>query len=157
MGTLLRRFPRDLRNNLGKYLGIFLLLVVSIALVAGFLSAASSISKIIEEMPDRYTIEDGQFSTSFKANDEAIDAVEELGCTVYESFNMDLPAVRSKGDSSEETDFTLRIYNNRTEVNLAAYCEGNQPSVSDEIAVDRVLHRMQECRLVTLLRFLGKP
>ena len=50
MGTLLRRFPRDLRNNLGKYLGIFLLLVVSIALVAGFLSAASSISKIIEEM-----------------------------------------------------------------------------------------------------------
>lgn len=138
MGTLLRRFPRDLRNNLGKYLGIFLLLVVSIALVAGFLSAASSISKIIEEMPDKYTIEDGQFSTSFKANDKAIDAIEELGCTVYESFNMDLPAVKSKSDSSEETDFTLRIYNNRTEVNLAAYCEGNQPSASDEIAVDRV-------------------
>lgn len=138
MGTLLRRFPRDLRNNLGKYLGIFLLLVVSIALVAGFLSAASSISKIIEDMPDKYTIEDGQFSTSFKANDKAIDAVEELGCTVYESFNMDLPAVKSKSDSSEETDFTLRIYNNRTEVNLAAYCEGNQPSASDEIAVDRV-------------------
>lgn len=138
MGTLLRRFPRDLRNNLGKYLGIFLLLVVSIALVAGFLSAASSISKIIEEMPDKYTIEDGQFSTSFKANDKAIDAIEELGCTVYESFNMDLPAVKSKSDSLEETDFTLRIYNNRTEVNLAAYCEGNQPSASDEIAVDRV-------------------
>ena len=52
MGTLLRRFPRDLRNNLGKYLGIFLLLVVSIALVSGFLSAASSISKIIEDMPE---------------------------------------------------------------------------------------------------------
>ena len=138
MGTLLRRFPRDLRNNLGKYLGIFLLLVVSIALVAGFLSAASSISKIIEEMPDKYTIEDGQFSTSFKANDKAIDAIEELGCTVYESFNIDLPAVKSKSDSLEETDFTLRIYNNRTEVNLAAYCEGNQPSASDEIAVDRV-------------------
>ena len=138
MGTLLRRFPRDLRNNLGKYLGIFLLLVVSIALVAGFLSAASSISKIIEDMPEKYTIEDGQFSTSFKANDKAIDAVEELGCTVYESFNMDLPAVKSKSDSSEETDFTLRTYNNRTEVNLAAYCEGNQPSASDEIAVDRV-------------------
>ena len=53
--------------------------MVSIALVAGFLSAASSISKIIEDMPDKYTIEDGQFSTSFKANDKAIDAVEELG------------------------------------------------------------------------------
>lgn len=66
-------------------------------LVAGFLSAASSISKIIEEMPDRYTIEDGQFSTSFKANDEAIDAVEELGCTVYESFNMDLPCGKVEG------------------------------------------------------------
>ena len=138
MGVLLRRFPRELRGNAGKYAGIFLLLAVSIALVAGFLSAASSISIIIEKMPAEYAIEEGQFSTSFKASEEAIDAVEDLGCRVYESFNMDLGAHTLTSTSADDLDFTLRAYKLRDQVNLAAYCEGSQPVLNNEIALDRV-------------------
>ena len=34
---LRKRFPRELKDNLGKYLGIFLLMSVTIALTSGFL------------------------------------------------------------------------------------------------------------------------
>lgn len=46
------RFPRELKNNLGKYLGIFLLMSVTIALTSGFLLAAHSIGVIIDDMPE---------------------------------------------------------------------------------------------------------
>ena len=49
---LRKRFPRELKNNLGKYLGIFLLMSVTIALTSGFLLAAHSIGVIIADMPE---------------------------------------------------------------------------------------------------------
>ena len=65
MTPLARRLPRELRNNLGKYLGIFLLMTGSIALTSGFLLAAHSIGCIIDSMRDEYAIEDGRVTTSF--------------------------------------------------------------------------------------------
>ena len=47
---LRKRFPRELKNNLGKYLGIFLLMSVTIALTSGFLLAAHSIAVIIDDI-----------------------------------------------------------------------------------------------------------
>ena len=37
MTPLAKRLPRELRRNIGKYLGIFLLMCGSIALTSGFL------------------------------------------------------------------------------------------------------------------------
>ena len=47
---LVKRLPRELRNNLGKYLGMFLLLTLAIAFTSGFLVAASSIELIGKNM-----------------------------------------------------------------------------------------------------------
>ena len=70
---LRKRFPRELKNNLGKYLGIFLLMSVTIALTSGFLLAAHSIGVIIDDMPEKYSIEDARFTTAFEATDEQLD------------------------------------------------------------------------------------
>ena len=40
MSPLIKGLPRELAHNIGKYLGIFLLMAVSIALTSGFLLAA---------------------------------------------------------------------------------------------------------------------
>ncbi len=77
---LRKRLPRELRNNLGKYLGMFLLLALAIAFTTGFLVAASSIEVIGNAMRDDYNTEDGHFATTFEADDKSIDAVEALGC-----------------------------------------------------------------------------
>ena len=138
MTPLARRLPRELRNNIGKYLGIFLLMCGAIALTSGFLLAAHSIGSIIDEMRDEYTIEDGRIVTAFEATDTqleaAADAVE--GVTFYKNFSIDADIKKSAGDDG--TKRTLRTYSHRTEVDIASYCEGTEPQEDDEVAIDRV-------------------
>ena len=141
MTPLARRLPRELRHNLGKYVGIFLLMCASIALTSGFLLAAHSISVIIDGMRDEYAIEDGRFTTSFEATEAQLDAARDAadgvgGVDVYENFSVDARFRKAEGDDG--TSRTLRTYAHRTEVDLAAYCEGRVPEADDEVAIDRV-------------------
>ena len=141
MTPLARRLPRELKNNIGKYLGIFLLMCGAIALTSGFLLAAHSIGSIIDEMRDEYTIEDGRAITAFEATDAQLEAAEDAadgvgGVTFYKNFSIDADIKKSAGDDG--TKRTLRTYVHRTEVDLASYCEGVEPQADDEVAVDRV-------------------
>ena len=131
---LRKRLPRELKNNLGKYLGMFLLLVVAIAFTSGFLVAASSIQIIGTGMRDAYNTEDGHFATTFEADGDSIEAVEKLGCTVVEQFYYDAPLTFA--GSADGTQ--ARAFVNRGEYNQAVYCEGRAPETDDEIALDRV-------------------
>lgn len=141
MTPLARRLPRELRHNLGKYVGIFLLMCASIALTSGFLLAAHSISVIIDGMRDEYAIEDGRMTTTFEATEAQLDAARAAtdgvgGVDVYENFSVDARFRKAEGDDG--TSRTLRTYAHRTEVDLAAYCKGRVPEADDEVAVDRV-------------------
>lgn len=141
MTPLAKRLPRELRRNIGKYLGIFLLMCGSIALTSGFLLAAHSIGCLIDDMRDDYTIEDGRVTTSFEATDEQLKAAEDAaedvgGVTLYKNFSID--AIIKKASGDDGTKRTLRTYAHRTKVDIASYCEGRQPRAGDEVAIDRV-------------------
>lgn len=141
MTPLAKRLPRELRRNIGKYLGIFLLMCGSIALASGFLLAAHSIGCLIDDMRDEYTIEDGRVTTSFEATDEQLKAAEDAakdvgGVTLYKNFSID--AIIKKASGDDGTKRTLRTYAHRTKVDIASYCEGRQPRADDEVAIDRV-------------------
>ena len=141
MTPLSRRLPRELRHSIGKYLGIFLLMCGSIALTSGFLLAAHSIGRLIDDMRDEYAIEDGRVTTSFEATDAQIEAAEVAadgvgGVTLYKNFSIDATIQKPKGDDG--TKRTLRTYAHRTEVDLASYCEGAEPQTDDEVAIDRI-------------------
>ena len=147
MTPLARRLPRELRHNIGKYLGIFLLMCGSIALTSGFLLAAHSIGCIIDGMRDEYTIEDGRVTTSFEATDDQIHAAEDAaedvgGVTLYKNFSIDAIIKKSTGDDG--TKRTLRTYTHRTDIDIASYCEGSKPQADDEIAIDRVFAKNNE-------------
>lgn len=122
MTPLARRLPRELRNNLGKYLGIFLLMTGSIALTSGFLLAAHSIGRIIESMRDEYAIEDGRVTTSFEATSAQLkaaeDAAEDVGgaptYTYSFTFNDRDLSVADRTDAEEDmvdalTDADARV------------------------------------------------
>ena len=141
MTPLAKRLPRELRRNIGKYLGIFLLMCGSIALTSGFLLAAHSIGCLIDDMRDEYTIEDGRVTTSFEATDAQLEAAEDAtegvgGATLHKNFSIDAAIKKPTGDDG--TKRTLRTYVHRTEIDLASYCEGTEPQADDEVAVDRV-------------------
>lgn len=140
---LRKRFPRELKNNLGKYLGIFLLMSVTIALTSGFLLAAHSIAVIIDDMPEQYSIEDARFTTAFEATDEQLNAAADAACDagagtadIFRNWSFDADFNHAQGDDGR--DRTLRVYQHRTQIDLAAYAEGRVPEAADEVAVDRV-------------------
>ena len=159
MTPLARRLPRELRNNLGKYLGIFLLMTGSIALTSGFLLAAHSIGCIIDSMRDEYTIEDGRVMTSFEATSAQLEAAEDAaedvgGVTFYKDFSID--AAFRKTSDDDGTKRTLRTYAHRTEVNLASYCEGAEPQADDEVAIDRVFATNNELAVGDTVDLCGR-
>ena len=140
MTPLAKRLPRELKNNIGKYLGIFLLMCGAIALTSGFLLAAHSISQIIDGMHSEYTIEDGRLATSFEATDNQLqaarDAAEDVGgVTLFDNYSIDAAITLPNDDGTKRT---LRTYKHRTQVDIAAYCEGSEPATEKEVAIDRV-------------------
>lgn len=137
---LIHRLPRELTGNLGRYVGIFLLIAVAISFVTGFLVAASSIERIIAEMPETYHMQDGQFTTAFEAPEAALDEVEALGVSVEPEFSRDVTVTFTEADAAESRteEATARVFEERTRFDIAAYAEGHAPETDDQIALDRV-------------------
>lgn len=125
-----RRFPRELKSDLGKYAVIFIFVTLMIGFVSGFLIAGSSMKKSYNESFDKYNIEDGNFELTDKAEDALFDAMEGEGIKLYENFYIE--------EKTAELDSTLRIFANRDEVNLICLMSGEFPKAADEIAIDRV-------------------
>lgn len=155
---LRKRFPREMRNNLGKYLGIFLLMSVTIALTSGFLTAAHSISVIIDDIPTTYHVEDGRFTTAFEATDAQLDAARGAaedagGIDMFANWSIDADCA---AESNDGRDCTLRTYAHRTDVDLAAYAEGRVPEAADEVAVDRVFAQNNGVRVGDAITLNGR-
>ena len=134
MAPLNKRLPREFVHNLGKYLGLFLMLVFAISATTGFLVSASSIEKVQDEAPEAFRMEDFHFATQFELSRSDEEAVEALGGTLYEDFCSNQALVLAGSDK----ELRVRLIENRNEVNLANYFEGSAPASEDEIAFDRV-------------------
>lgn len=157
---LSKRFPREFKNNLGKYLGIFLLMSVSIAMTSGFLLAAHSIETIMDEMPEKYHIEDGRFITSFEADENALESVADVakdetgGINIYKNFASNC-SFTQPGESNTSTR-TVRAYTHRTEVDLAAYAQGEIPQADNEVAIDRVFAKNNDVAVGDTIQLNGR-
>ena len=154
MSPLFKRLPRELLHNLGKYLGIFLLFVFAIMMGSGFLSAAHSIQVLQEGMHERDAVEDFHFATQFEAAKKSIEAVEALGCTVYEDFTADVPLVVAGAERT--TNCRLINQDSRAHVNRASYYEGVGPQTATEIALDRVWCKNNDVNVGDVLEVGGQ-
>ncbi|MBR1757667.1 MAG: ABC transporter permease [Lachnospiraceae bacterium] len=126
---LRKRLPRDLKTEFGKYLVIFLLLVLSIGFISGFLVAGESMIKAYDESFEKYNIEDGNFSSKKRLDDEQRNEIEALGIKLYDQFYF---------EQRLTTGSRLRIFKIRDEVNLVCLMQGALPVGENEIAVDRM-------------------
>ncbi len=126
---LRKRLLRELKSEFGKYAVIFLLLAGTISFVSGFLVADGSMLKAYNDGFTKYNIEDGNFQTKKKMNKAQERSVQEFGITVYDNFYT---------ERSLSNDTTLRVFENRSEVNMVCLMEGKMPESEDEIAIDRM-------------------
>ena len=123
------RFIRDLRDDLGKYVVIALLMIFTIGFVSGFLVADGSMVKAYNESFTKYNVEDGNFRTQKRMNKAQWKSVEGLGLYLYELFYREFAI---------DNGSTLRVFQNRDQVDLVCLMEGEFPAEPGEIAIDRM-------------------
>ena len=126
---LMKRIPRELKKDLGKYIVLFLFLALTIGFVSGFLVADGSMIKTYNDSFSKYNIENGHFITSLKLTDKAIENIEDEDVELCELFYK---------DKQTDNDRTIRVYKIREEMNLADVMEGRLPEKEGEIVVDRL-------------------
>ena len=127
---LRRRYLRELKNDPGKYLVIFLLLFLSIGFVSGFMVADLSMIHAYEEGFDKYVIEDGHFIVKEALTDAQREEIASFGVSIY-----DLPFIN---EEREDANGTIRVYMPRTQVNLLCLMKGVMAERADEIVLDRM-------------------
>ena len=67
---LRKRLLRELKNDIGKYLVIFLFMTATIGFVSGFLVADESMLYAYDESFEKYNVENGNFTTEQKLTDD---------------------------------------------------------------------------------------
>ena len=128
---LSKRHLRELKSDAGKYIVIFVFMIIVIGFVSGFMVASGSLMKIYDESFEKYNIEDGNFELYAKADDDTVKYFENSGdVKIYENFYIER--------ETEDIDSTLRIYKIRNEIDKVCVMEGRLPENTDEIAIDRM-------------------
>lgn len=125
---LRKRLPRELKDEFGKYLVIFLFMTLTIGLVSGFLVAGKSMVKTYNDSFEEYNIEDGHFILNDEITRTLQNKLEdEEDITVYSLFYKE----------EEEGEHTYRIYKNREDIDGVSVHKGRIPEKDGEIAIDR--------------------
>ncbi|WP_026498950.1 ABC transporter permease [Butyrivibrio sp. WCD2001] len=124
-----KRLLRELKGDIGKYIVIFILMVLSIGFVSGFLVAGESMIKAYNESFEKYAVEDGNFRTEDPLTASQKARIEKKGVTIYENFYV---------EKEFDNNTKLRIYPNREEIDRACLMKGSFPEADLEIAIDRM-------------------
>ena len=81
-----RRVFREMRDELGKYIVIFIFMIGIVSVASGFFVADASLKKAYDESFEKYNIEDGNFELPAKPDSNIIDSLEDEKIKLYENF-----------------------------------------------------------------------
>ena len=124
-----KRILPEIKGELGKYIVIFVMLTFFIGFISGFLVADGSMIRAYDESFEVYNIEDGHFQTEKQLNKAQRKNITALGIQLYDLYYT---------EEELTNDSKIRIYADRSEVNLVCLMEGKLPVSTDEIAIDRM-------------------
>lgn len=126
---LRKRIPRELREELGKYLVVLILMISTIGFVSGFLVADGSMIQAYNEGFEKYNIEDGNFRVKKELTSSQKKDITAHNVTLYENFYI---------EQAVDNGSTMRFFKNRKDVNRVCLMKGKMPKESDEVAIDRM-------------------
>ena len=130
-----RRLPRELKGEMGKYMVIFLFMILTIGFTSGYFVANSSMLQASEESYDKYNIEDGHFVVKDEISASLQRKLEQEDVKIYKDFYKE-EAVDTDNDG--KSDGSIRVFAEREKVNLICVMKGSMPKGKAEIAVDRM-------------------
>ena len=123
-----KRLPRELKSDFGKYLVIFLFIVMVVSVVSSFLVANAGIAKSYKKNLANNNVEDGHVSFNVRPEEELLKGVEEkAGVKLYQTDYFE----------EERDDVTFRVYR-ESGANLPEVTEGKLPEKDNEILLDNM-------------------
>lgn len=137
---LIKRLPRELKGDIGKYLVIFLFMTMLISLVSGFLVADNSVYDAYEKGFEKYNVEYADFVTADEMSDETIKELEnDNKVRIYDQRYYKL--------KESKRNATIRVYGERKEVNKLCIMSGRLAKADDEITLDRVFAKNNDYKV----------
>ena len=130
-----KRIFSEIKCDKGRYIAIFLFLILAIGFISGFIIADSSMIEEVNKSDEKYNIENGNFEIYGEVTPEIQKIADDEQISLYKNFYIE-EAVLKKNQS--ESTSRLRIFKNREEVNTVCVMKGNLPEGKDEIAIDRM-------------------
>lgn len=125
---LRKRVPRELRENLFRYLALGFLIILCMYVVIGLIGAADTVITGGEAAAKAGHVEDGEFTVFVPLTDAQKEELTDEGVTLEEQFYLDF---------LQEDRSTLRIFKNRENINLAAVERGAPAKKSGEVVLEK--------------------
>lgn len=125
---LKKRLPRDLRENLGRYVALTLLITLGIYLVLSIVGSSETIINGTEKQREINKVEDGEFTVFLPLTDEEIASVSEGGTVIEPIFYTDI----TLSDNSK-----LRMFKNRKEVDIIQLDNGRLAKSEGEVVIEK--------------------
>ena len=80
--VLNKRIIREFTQNIGKYLGLIVLVLISSMAIVGFSDSADSIINTGEKAALQNNLEDGEFYVSVPLNNRTLEKIRDLGVNI---------------------------------------------------------------------------
>jgi len=128
---LIKRLPRELKNDFGKYLVIFLFMVMLISLVSGFLITDNNFKNAYDKGFETYNIEDGHITFDKEVPATLLSEIEDAADLKFYDLRYFEENLDLEGKS-------VRIYKVRSIVDTECLMSGQMPQSDNEIALDRM-------------------
>ena len=129
MNTILRkRIIRNLKAHFLRYIALGLLIFLGSYMIVSLLAAAENIIQGTKEHRLKNHMEDGQFTTFTALSEKEEKLIRDEGVTLERAFYFDVNA---------EDGSVIRIFRNRTDINLLECDEGRPAEVYGEVALEK--------------------
>ena len=136
--VLRKRILRDFKTNIVRYLALGFLIILSMYLVVSMLAAAETIIRGSQKSDKESNVEDGEFSLFVPMKDYEWEKLEDKGITLEKMFFMDY---------SVDDDITLRVFQNREQINRMILKEGSLAEKEDEVVLERRYAEIHDIQL----------
>jgi putative ABC transport system permease protein len=127
--TINKRLKRDLRNNLGRYSALFVLIVIAVSIAVGYFEGIDSSMYVFDSYCKENHLEDGYIVTDALISKNIEEQVNKLGVDLYTNFYT---------DQAVNKDTTLRVFEEREFIDKPRIVTGKLPQKDYEMVLDQI-------------------
>lgn len=126
--VLRKRLKRDIKNNFGQYLALFLMIVMGMYIIVGMVGAAETIITQTTVKGIENNVEDGEFTLFLPLSEKQEAELADSGIIIEKMFSIDI---------ENEKGAVLRLMKNREKINLNALDNGRLAEKDGEVVLEK--------------------